>query len=117
MIRYVLGVILCGAILAAGDWVMFSDGKDTYIYSTTTGEIYIRHNMGKKNYEDVFVRMPRGAQPSELGAQNRSTQSQASQSAQSTQVPQVPNVDSERMREMQLNALKKSQDMLNAAID
>lgn len=99
----ILSILLLAGGLLAGDWVMFSDGKDTYIYSNATGEIYIRHHMGKKNYEDVFVKMPRGTQPNEIA----STQS----------LPSKNNPESERLKEMQLNALKKSQEMLNAVID
>ena len=102
--------ILCGLCICvslwAGDWVMFSDGEDTYIYSTNTGEIYIRHHLGKKNYEDVFIKMPRGMQPNEL---------KGSQSAIYT--PTTPKVDDGRVKNMQLDALKKSQEMLNAAIE
>lgn len=99
--RFLAILLVCGS-LWAGDWVMFSDGKDTYIYSNATGEIYIRHHMGKKNYEDVFVKMPRGTQPNEIA---------------STQNPRSKSPDSEHLKEMQLNALKKSQEMLNAVID
>lgn len=104
-------LLLCLSVgLWAGEWEMFSDGKDTYIYSTNTGEIYIRHQMGKKNYEDVFVKMPRGMQPNEIKNSRQSS---------SSQTPQIPQTSSEadRLKEMQLNALKKSQDMLNAAIE
>lgn len=105
-------LFLCLSVsLWAGEWEMFSDGKDTYIYSTNTGEIYIRHQMGKQNYEDVFVKMPRGMQPNEV-------RNQPSRSL-SPQTPQFPQTSSEaeRLKEMQLNAIKKSQDMLNAAIE
>ncbi|PAF52871.1 hypothetical protein BKH44_00210 [Helicobacter sp. 13S00477-4] len=44
-------------------WQMFSDKTDTYIYNTQTGEIYIRYKLNKKNYEDVFVKMPKGIVP------------------------------------------------------
>lgn len=98
-----LGILLLGGSLLAGDWVMFSDGKDTYIYSNTTGEIYIRHHMGKKNYEDMFVKMPRGTQPNEIvGIQS---------------LPFKNSPETEHLKEMQLNALKKSQEMLNAVIE
>ena len=72
--RVWIGVMCLSAWLMAGEWVMFSDGKDTYIYSSNTGEIYIRHHLGKKNYEDMFVKMPRGMQPSEINAQNTTSQ-------------------------------------------
>lgn len=97
----------------AGEWEMFSDGKDTYIYSTNTGEIYIRHQMGKQNYEDVFVKMPRGMQPNEMRNPRQSSISQSSQTPQTSQ----DSSEAQRLKDMQLNALKKSQDMLNAAIE
>lgn len=97
----------------AGEWEMFSDGKDTYIYSTNTGEIYIRHQMGKQNYEDVFVKMPRGMQPNEVRNPRQSSISQSPQTPQASQ----DSSEAERLKDMQLNALKKSQDMLNAAIE
>ena len=97
----------------AGEWEMFSDGKDTYIYSTNTGEIYIRHQMGKQNYEDVFVKMPRGMQPNEVRNPRQSSISQFSQTPQTSQ----DSSEAQRLKDMQLNALKKSQDMLNAAIE
>lgn len=91
--------------LLAGEWVMFSDGKDTYIYSTNTGEVYIRHHLGKKNYEDMFVKMPRGMQPNELKKTQKDT----------IHTPTAPNA--EQIKDLQLNALKKSQEMLNSALD
>ena len=42
--------------LGFAEWVMFSDGRDTYIYNNQSGEIFIRHHVGKQNYEDVFVK-------------------------------------------------------------
>lgn len=46
--------------IANAAWVMFNDGKDTYIYNNVSGDIYVRYNKGGKNYEDVFVKMPSG---------------------------------------------------------
>lgn len=107
-------LLLCLSVgVWAGEWEMFSDGKDTYIYSTNTGEIYIRHQMGKQNYEDVFVKMPRGMQPNEM---RNPRQSSASQSPQTPKTSQDSS-EAQRLKDMQLNALKKSQDMLNAAIE
>ena len=99
-------VLICLEVALADDWVMFNDGKDTYIYNTKSGEIYIRHSMGKANYEDIFVKMPRGAQPNEV-KNGRFSQS----------MRETPNAESEKVKEMQLNALKKAQDMLNSALD
>ncbi|WP_147289259.1 hypothetical protein [Helicobacter sp. MIT 99-5507] len=42
---------------------MFYDGEDTYIYNNVSGDIYIRHKKGGKNYEDVFIKMPSGVIP------------------------------------------------------
>lgn len=103
-IAFVLSFV---SLMCAGEWTMFSDGKDTYIYSSSTGEIYIRHHLGKKNYEDVFVKMPRGMKPNELG--NSGSRTSANSMTNST--------DSERAKALQLDALKKSQELLNAAIE
>lgn len=107
-------LLLCLSVgVWAGEWEMFSDGKDTYIYSTNTGEIYIRHQMGKQNYEDVFVKMPRGMQPNEMRNPRQSSVSQSPQTPKTSQ----DSSEAQRLKDMQLNALKKSQDMLNAAIE
>lgn len=103
---------LCLNVALCNEWVMFSDGKDTYIYNAKSGEIYIRHSMGKANYEDVFVRMPRGAQPSEI------KNGRFSQNSASSNVTLSPsNLDNDRIKQMQLDAIKKSQEMLNSALD
>lgn len=108
-----LVALMCvGAV--AGDWVMFADSKDTYIYSTTTGEIYIRHNNGGKNYEDVFVKMPRGMSPNELSKDSSASSPTLPKSPKN---PIVENIDKDKIRDIQLDALKKSQDMLNQALE
>lgn len=91
---------------ALADWKMFSDGADTYIYNDKSGEIYIRHKLGKQNYEDVFVKMPHGIQPNELKGKNPSNQN--------TQTQTPNNIDQERYK---LEALKKSQEALNNALE
>lgn len=53
-----LFIIFCG--YANATWVMFNDGEDTYIYNNMSGDIYIRHKKGGKNYEDTFIKMPSG---------------------------------------------------------
>lgn len=53
----VLGLL---ASLAFGEWQMFADKQETYLYNTTTGEVYVKHKRGKENYNDVFVKMPKG---------------------------------------------------------
>lgn len=100
----VICVLCVGSCLA--DWRMFSDGADTYIYNDKSGEIYIRHKLGKQNYEDVFVKMPHGAQPNEL--KNKKGQNQ------NTQAQTPSNIDQERYK---IEALKKSQEALNNALE
>lgn len=46
--------------LALADWQMFADKNNTYLYNTLTGEVYVKHPMNGENYEDVFVKMPKG---------------------------------------------------------
>ncbi len=48
------------SVSAFAAWQMFSDQRDTYIYNTNTGEIYIRVDMGQENYKDKFIKMPIG---------------------------------------------------------
>lgn len=89
-----------------GDWVMFSDGKDTYIYNTQSGEIYIRFKKGGANYEDIFVKMPIGKQPNEVSKKTQSSTSQLQDSK-----------NTEAIRKMQLDALQKSQEILSGGLD
>ncbi len=98
-------VVLCVSMMqpALASWQMFSDGKDTYIYNTQSGDIYIRYKKGGKNYEDVFVKMPAGILPNSL-----------SNLDSSTKTPQQTQTIS---KEEQLEALKKSQEMLQQSID
>ena len=100
MKRLVLLWQLCVA-LGFAEWVMFSDGSDTYIYNNQSGEIFVRHHLGGENYKDVFVKMPRGAFPSEL------------KSAQKSQ----PLSSDENLEQRKLEALKKSQEVLNNALE
>lgn len=54
-----------------GNWEMFSDGSDTYIYNKITGEIYIRYRLGGENFKDEFIKMPHGKSSNEsLGDAN-----------------------------------------------
>lgn len=62
--RFFGGLLLGTVALWANPWVMFSDVDDTYIYNQKTGEVYVRFRKGGKNYEDVFVKMPQGIDPS-----------------------------------------------------
>ncbi|MCI6218047.1 MAG: hypothetical protein MR629_05930 [Helicobacter sp.] len=91
------------------EWIMFSDSKDTYIYNNQSGEIFIRYKMGEQNYKDVFVKMPRGMFPNEI------QDSKTSQSIQ-LQLQQNTQVDKD-LEQRKLEALKKSQEALNNALD
>lgn len=122
MKKFSLCIMSCVGIFCvnmwAGEWVMFSDGKDTYIYSTTSGEVYIRYNMGKKNYEDVFVRMPHGQQPAELQKKNDKGVSAFSTLPPTSSNSQVSSQnDKNKLKDMQIDALKRSQDMINSALE
>lgn len=75
---------------------MFADSKDTYLYNTQTGEVYVRYQKKGKNYEDVFVKMPRGMSPQEIET--------------SKQEQNDPLMDSK------MQSLKKSQEMMNEAL-
>ncbi|MDD7567924.1 MAG: hypothetical protein PUJ79_05925 [Helicobacter sp.] len=102
----VLGMFV--SILNA-QWIMFSDSKDTYIYNNQSGEVFIRYKMGEQNYKDVFVKMPRGMLPNEM---------QDSKTSQSTQLQSQPNTQTNQdLEQRKLEALKKSQEALNNALD
>ncbi|PAF48484.1 hypothetical protein BKH46_00815 [Helicobacter sp. 12S02634-8] len=83
--------------LLLGQWQMFSDKTDTYIYNTDTGEIYIRYRSNKKNYEDVFVKMPKGVIP---------------QDSKHITSPTTP-----KQNDTALEAIKKANEMLNHSIE
>ncbi|PAF41521.1 hypothetical protein [Helicobacter sp. 11S02596-1] len=84
------------------DWQMFSDKTDTYIYNTLTGEIYIRYKKNGKNYEDVFVKMPKGVIPT---GQDPKDQKQISESLE-------PKKD-----DMVLEAIKKANESINRSLE
>lgn len=107
--KNILWSVCIAANLFAGEWVMFSDCKDTYIYSQNSGEIYIRHHLGKKNYEDIFVKMPRGMLPNEIN------KNQAATAPTTPMAPTKPNTNA--LKDFQLEALKKSQEILHSAIE
>lgn len=80
-------------------WVMFADSKDTYLYNTQTGEIYIRYKKKGKNYQDVFVKMPRGMSPQEIESSNHSKQE-----------------SKDPLMGSKMQSLKKSQEMMDEAL-
>ncbi|MDO7253835.1 hypothetical protein [Helicobacter cappadocius] len=82
-------------------WQMFSDKTDTYLYNTITGEVYIRYKKNGKNYEDVFVKMPKGVIP------------QGSEFAPEISV-ETPS--SSQKKDSKMEAIKKAQDIMNQSI-
>ncbi|PAF42253.1 hypothetical protein [Helicobacter sp. 11S03491-1] len=98
MKKNILLILFIGSPLFS-QWQMFSDKTDTYIYNTTTGEIYIRYRKNAKNYEDTFVKMPKGVIPNTN--QKNSPMSQLSESKDD---------------DTRLEAIKKAQDLMNNSI-
>lgn len=66
MAKKLLLTLLLLLLPCFGEWIMFSDNKDTYLYNNQTGEVYVRFRKKGKNYQDTFVKMPRGMLPQEL---------------------------------------------------
>lgn len=101
-----------------GAWEMFSDGKDTYLYNTQSGDVYIRHNRGGKNYEDIFVKMPAGALPSQISPTQPLSTKRTGPSTTPPTAPTAPsNDESAKLLEQQQQALQKSQELLRNSID
>lgn len=81
-------------------WQMFSDKSDTYLYNTITGEIYIRYKKNGKNYEDVFVKMPKGVIPKNSNFQ-----------------PEIStDINPSEKKDSKMEAIKKAQDIMNRSI-
>lgn len=99
--KKIISFILGATFPLLAQWVMFADSKDTYIYNTQTGEIYIRYKKNKKNYEDVFVKMPIGQNPNHLNQPLKHPHSQGEDS----------------LYETKMQSLKKSQQMINQALE
>lgn len=89
---------------ALAEWQMFSDGVDTYLFNTQSGDVYVRFRKGGKNYEDVFVKMPAGVRPNK----------QTKQPPTKSQNP-PPNPNNETTQA--LEAIKKSQEIMNKSLD
>lgn len=118
--QYLLQALLLGLCVngAFGAWEMFSDGKDTYLYNTQSGDVYIRYNRGGKNYEDIFVKMPAGTLPSQLSPAQAPSTKRAGPSTTPPTAPQAPsNDESAKLLEQQQQALQKSQELLRNSID
>lgn len=119
--QYLLQALLLGLCVnsAFGAWEMFSDGKDTYLYNTQSGDVYIRYNRGGKNYEDIFVKMPAGTLPSQLSPTQAPSTKRTGPSTTPPTAPQAPskNDKSAKLLEQQQQALQKSQELLRNSID
>lgn len=107
---------------AFAEWQMFSDGVDTYLFNTQSGDVYVRFRKGGKNYEDVFVKMPAGVRPTNQNKAKQPAKNAPQNPQQSTQnppktptSPQTPN--NEITQAQKLEAIKKSQEILNKSID
>ena len=97
--------VVCSLVLFLGivwgEWIMFADKRDTYLYNNQTGEVYIRYKKGDKNYEDVFVKMPHGISPEEI----KST-------------PKIPssNPNKNDQEDLKIKKMKKTQELMNDAL-
>lgn len=109
----IFAVALLGISPALADWQMFSDGVDTYLFNTQSGDVYVRFRKGGKNYEDVFVKMPAGVRP-----QSKSTK-QPNPQPKSPSTPQNPaqNPNNEITQTQRLEAIKKSQEIMSKSLD
>ncbi len=106
LVALIAPCVLASSLFAS--WQMFSDGKDTYLYNTQSGDVYIRYKRGGKNFEDMFVKMPAGVVPSA---------SANAQSALSPTLSSTPESSQEKLLKQQQEALQKSQDLLRSSID
>lgn len=91
----------CFTSLCFAQWVMFADPKDTYLYNTQTGEVYIRYKKKGKNYQDVFVKMPRGM---------------SSQEVELMDTKSADKSEADALLDLQRKSLQKSQEMMNEAL-
>lgn len=82
-------------------WQMFADKDNTYLYNTVTGEVYIKYKVGDKNYQDVFVKMPKGITSIEE-LQN---------------LHQLETKATSKEKDIQLESIKKAQEMMQKSFD
>ena len=106
---------------AFAEWQMFSDGVDTYLFNTQSGDVYVRFRKGGKNYEDVFVKMPAGVRPTSQNKTKQPTKTPQNPQQSTQNPPKTPNPpqspNSEITQAQRLEAIKKSQEILNKSID
>lgn len=98
-----LFIIVFSSVPIFGQWQMFSDKEDTYIYNTVTGEIYVRFKKKGKNYEDVFVKMPQGIVLKETQG--------------SVSPPQDTKIQDTSLETLRLQSIKKTQEMFKNSIN
>lgn len=84
------------------EWRMFADKEETYLYNTTTGEVYVKHKKGGKNFEDVFVRMPKGV----ISLEDIKKESK-----------DLTPKEQEKQQDMQLESIKKAQELMQKALE
>ncbi len=122
---------LSGCALA--DWQMFADMDNTYLYNTITGEVYVKHSMGGPNYEDVFVKMPKGvSSPRDLPAPQKSRADKAEQEdlaplksdslqedkkAQNEKEAGKKNSSKQQEEDLKMESIKKAQEMMLKSLD
>lgn len=94
---------LCLCSFCFAQWIMFADSKDTYLYNTQTGEVYIRYKKKGKNYQDVFVKMPKGMSPQEVEGEAKVEKN-------------ASNAGVDPLLDSKMQSLKKSQEMMNEAL-
>ncbi|WP_305862796.1 hypothetical protein [Helicobacter cholecystus] len=82
-----------------GEWIMFADKQDTYLYNNQTGEVYIRYKKNRKNYEDVFIKMPHGISPEQIQPPLKPTQNEKN-----------------HQDDLKMQSLKKTQELMNDAL-
>lgn len=82
---------------------MFADSNDTYLYNTQTGEVYIRYKKKGKNYQDVFVKMPKGMTPQEIEGSLVSENN-------------TNKTEKDPLLDYKIQSLKKSQEIMNEAL-
>lgn len=115
--------LLASTLLAS--WQMFSDGSDTYLYNTQSGDVYIRYKRGGKNFEDMFVKMPAGVVPNAPSAKSRkdsldsalSTAPTPTAAPTTSTTPAAPESSHDKLLKQQQEALQKSQELLRNSID
>lgn len=83
---------------------MFADLKDTYLYNTQTGEVYIRYKKKGKNYQDVFVKMSKGMMPEEVEKQSEIKQNP------------LDKRNNDPLLDSKMQSLRKSQEMMNEVL-